>query len=60
VDANLFARFTVEGVLNPTTGPDYAEKVLSAGAERDPANLIRDFLGHDIDPRMALIRDGVI
>lgn len=59
MDANLFARFAVEGVLNPATGRDYAEKVLAAGAERDPAGLIRDFLGHDVDLRTALIRDGV-
>ncbi len=59
LDANLFARFAAEGVLNPATGRDYAEKVLSAGAERDPADLIRDFLGHDVRLDAALIRDGV-
>jgi oligopeptidase A len=59
MDANLFARFAAEGPLNPATGRDYADKVLAAGAERDPADLIRDFLGHDIDLRIALVRDGV-
>ena len=59
LDANLFARFAAEGVLNPATGRDYAEKVLSAGAERDPADLIRDFLGHDVRLDAALVRDGV-
>ena len=60
MDANLFARFAADGVLNPATGRDYAEKVLAAGAEREPADLIRGFLGHDIDLWIALIRDGVV
>jgi hypothetical protein len=28
MDADLFTRFAAEGVLNPATGRDYAEKVL--------------------------------
>ncbi|HEY9484800.1 MAG TPA: M3 family metallopeptidase [Micromonosporaceae bacterium] len=59
LDANLFTRFADEGVLNPATGRDYAEKVLSPGAEREPADLIRDFLGHDVRLDAALARDGV-
>src|SRR6266498_3430938 len=49
MDADLFTRFTAEGILNPATGRDYAQKVLSAGAERDPADLIRGFLGRDLN-----------
>ena len=59
LDANLFTRFAAEGILNPATGRDYAEKVLSAGAERDPADLVRDFLGHDISLDALLARDGI-
>lgn len=59
MDADLFTRFATEGVLNPATGRDYAEKVLSAGAERDPADLIRAFLGRDVGLAASLARDGV-
>jgi Zn-dependent oligopeptidase len=33
--------------------------VLSAGAERDPADLVRDFLGRDLTLDALLTRDGV-
>ena len=59
MDADLFTRFAAEGILNPTTGRDYAEKVLTPGAERDPADLIRDFLGRNLRPDAALTRDGL-
>jgi len=59
MDADLFTRFTAEGILNPATGRDYAQKVLSAGAERDPADLIRGFLGRDLNLHAVLARDGV-
>jgi Zn-dependent oligopeptidase len=56
MDADLFTRFAAEG---PATGRDYAERVLAPGAERDPADLIRDFLGRDVTVRALLVRDGV-
>jgi Zn-dependent oligopeptidase len=59
MDANLFGRFAAEGLLNPAVGRDYAEKVLAPGAERDPADLIRDFLGRDLAIEALLDRDGV-
>jgi oligopeptidase A len=59
LDADLFTRFAAEGVLNPATGRDYADTVLSAGAERDPADLVRDFLGREISLDALLARDGV-
>ena len=59
MDADLFTRFAAEGILNPATGSDYAERVLAPGAERDPSDLIRDFLGRDVTVRALLIRDGV-
>ncbi|HEX2307076.1 MAG TPA: M3 family metallopeptidase [Jatrophihabitantaceae bacterium] len=59
MDADLFTRFAAEGILNPATGRDYAERVLAPGAERDPADLIRDFLGRDVTMRALLDRDGV-
>lgn len=57
--ADLFTRFAAEGTLNPRTGRDYATKVLAPGAERDPNDLIRDFLGRDLRLDAALVRDGI-
>jgi Zn-dependent oligopeptidase len=59
MEADLFTRFAAEGILNPATGRDYAERVLAPGAERDPSNLIRDFLGRDVTVQALLVRDGV-
>jgi oligopeptidase A len=59
MDADLFTRFAAEGILNLATGRDYAEHVLAPGAERDPSDLIRDFLGRDVTVRAVLVRDGV-
>ncbi|WP_436530934.1 M3 family metallopeptidase [Actinoplanes sp. HUAS TT8] len=59
LDAALFGRFEAEGLLNPATGRDYARTVLAPGAERDPAGMVRDFLGHDLSVDALLERDGV-
>ena len=56
---DLFTRFAAEGLRNPETGRDYAQKVLAPGAERDPAESIRDFLGRDVSMHALLARDGV-
>ena len=59
MEADLFTRFAAEGILNPATGRCYAERVLAPGAERDPSDLIRDFLGRDVTVQALLVRDGV-
>ena len=59
MDADLFSRFAAEGILNPATGRAYAEGVLAYGAERDPSDLIRGFLGRDVTVQAMLERDGV-
>jgi oligopeptidase A len=59
LDAELFTRFAADGVLNPATGRDYAERVLAPAGEREPADLIRDFLGRDISLDAMLARDGI-
>jgi oligopeptidase A len=60
LDADLFSRFAAEGTLNPDTGRDYVEKVLAPGAERDPADMVRDFLGRDVSIDAMLARDNVL
>jgi oligopeptidase A len=57
--ADLFTRFAAAGVLDPATGRDYAARVLAPGAERDPADLVRDFLGRDPGLAALLAEDGV-
>ncbi len=59
IQTDLFSRFKSEGILNPKVGHDYATKILAQGAEREPQELIRDFLGRDSTPQAMLERDGV-
>jgi oligopeptidase A len=59
IEADLFSRFAADGILNPATGRDYAEKVLSRGNEDHPAQLVRGFLGRDSSLDAMLHRDGL-
>lgn len=58
LDADVFTRFEREGVLNPRTGADFAEKILRTGNTVDPAQAFRNFMGRDPEPG-ALIRRSV-
>lgn len=44
---DLFKEIKKNGLLNPTTGTRYIEKVISRGGSADPMQMLRDFLGRD-------------
>ncbi len=44
---DMYSRFEQEGILSPVVGKEYREKVLAPGGSKDPAEILRDFLGRE-------------
>lgn len=59
IEADLFSAFKHGKLLDREVGMRYRDQVLARGAEVEPDELVRAFLGRDSTPEAMLERDGV-
>lgn len=59
LDADAFAQFKREGVFSREVGQRFRAAILSRGDSRDPAELYREFAGHDPELGPLLERSGL-
>lgn len=44
---DMFAHIKAHGLLNPAIGQEYIDKVIGQGGQKDPNELLKDFLGRE-------------
>jgi oligopeptidase A len=59
LSADVFSRFEDAGVLNPATGREFLDKVLSKGGGADALALFVDFMGREPDILALLKQEGL-
>ena len=58
--SDLFTRFQQEGLDNAELGSEYRRKMIEPGASIDGAEMVRNFLGREMDKRVFLRNLGTI
>ncbi|MHB8873828.1 MAG: M3 family metallopeptidase [Myxococcaceae bacterium] len=57
--ADMYERFTKDGVLNPQTGRAYRDAILAKGRTEAPDRLLREFLGREPNEEAFLRLSGI-
>ena len=60
LEADCFTRFAGGHLLDPAVGRAFRDTILAAGDAKDPAELVRAFLGRDPSPEALLRRSGLV